>query len=185
MPVRSVLLVVAVALVSLVAVESASACSCRGDVKPKAALAAADAGIVGEVVSRLDESGESEDQFDDEVVITFRRLGRSEKGGKLPRLVKARTAANGGLCGLGTPVGERLGVLLYRRAGGGYDANSCGTLTPRQMCRRGGSYAPTGAQGGRRPVCAAGRVSVRGARERRLRGRGPSCLRSAFSRYST
>ena len=133
---RLALLLAALLVTAAVGVENAVACSC---VPPDARelLARADAGLVGTVV---DGSG-----FDD---LTARvRVERAFKA-DLGDEVEIDTGEEGNTCNLNAAMDERVGLVLYRGDGGGWEAGLCDRVDPEQLSsaarglERGSARAP-------------------------------------------
>ena len=88
------------------------ACSCARDGDPRAELARADAAFVGRLSDRRPAGEDGSQRRDAAHLLTF-RVEESIKG-RLGPTVRVRTASDGGRCGLGLGVGQRIGLLLYR-----------------------------------------------------------------------
>jgi hypothetical protein len=87
-------------------VQHAQACSCAIP-DARSAVAAGDGAFVGTLVSRRANGNEAVLVFDVE---------RSLKGA-IGRTVEVRTPSSGAACGIETPIGSRVGLVLERRAG--------------------------------------------------------------------
>jgi hypothetical protein len=110
---------VALILLSLVAVAEAYACTCR-PVDLERDLPTADGAIIGAVLERR-VAGAS-------VTYIF-RVEQVYKGDEIDNRVEVVTAANGAACGLELAVGQRVGLLL-KRDGDVWRSGLCSQVDP-------------------------------------------------------
>lgn len=126
-------LVATIATTALLAPAGAEAlaCSCAGG-DPREALAGADGAFIGVVVDRRAGSDPSGPDVtgDERVVYTF-RIEEALKG-ELGDQVAVESSAYGASCGLEVDMGERIGLLLYRR-GEDWGSSLCSQYPPDEL----------------------------------------------------
>jgi hypothetical protein len=102
------LLVLAVAALAVVAVPTASACSCIAPAKPRADLARSDGAFVGVYLGRR--------RFSQNAFLYRFTVVRQVKG-RLPRKIEVVSGTDSASCGLQVQRGRRIALLLHRVAG--------------------------------------------------------------------
>jgi hypothetical protein len=124
--------------VSLLAADSAAACSCV-PIKVREQLKVSDAAFVGRLVEvrEVDPPAEGEPIGSGDPMDYIYRVGRIYKDGPgltRGRRVRVRSVRSEGTCGLPNRVGELIGLFVERR-NHRWHGNLCLTTTPRKMRR--------------------------------------------------
>lgn len=136
-----------VVVASLLAAESASACSCAFT-PPKKQLAQADGAVVARLLKVRPTDGHGQ-------ALYVYRTGRVYKG--KPRLRRGRrlevsSSLSEASCGLSRRVGRLTGLFLTR-ADGRWQSNLCRQVTARQMRRAGEAAGASGRERAAGPGC--------------------------------
>ena len=146
-------MILAVVVGSLIAADSASACSCASSEEPET-LRGVDAAVTARLieVEKLRPKGTGTEPSSGRAEFTYRIL-RVYKGSRRYNLREGeelvlKNTTDGANCGLPTKDGKRYGLMLFESRGG-LNTNLCGVRGPRELrqaARRSGN-ARSGATG--------------------------------------
>ncbi|MGH9003883.1 MAG: hypothetical protein ACRDYV_12215, partial [Acidimicrobiia bacterium] len=121
---RLLALVILVSTLVVVSSEPASACTCYPGYDTAEALEAVDGAFIGRLVSRREHSPEFVYRFEVDRVVK----------GTFGSLVDLQSSGGGGDCGIETPIGEPIGLLVYQRDGV-LRSDLCSQVEPDRMAR--------------------------------------------------